>query len=175
MKTNLFLTIALALCALAIQAQEKPQVKVDVSFNRQAAEVQEPGYELWIPTQGKATNTFENNGLKFTFTAPEGQTPDYICRAGWSKTPMQNADNKAKNGRLTMDGMTLDANDNSWKDPFYGQFTLKIEGLPAGSHTLITITGGATLLKATQPLSPSCVRERRKPSCQLSVWLLLQM
>ena len=138
MKTNLFLTIALALCALAIQAQEKPQVKVDVSFNRQAAEVQEPGYELWIPTQGKATNTFENNGLKFTFTAPEGQTPDYICRAGWSKTPMQNADNKAKNGRLTMDGMTLDANDNSWKDPFYGQFTLKIEGLPAGSHTLIT-------------------------------------
>ena len=138
MKTNLFLTIALALCALAIQAQEKPQVKVDVSFNRQAAEVQEPGYELWIPTQGKTTNTFENNGLKFTFTAPEGQTPDYICRAGWSKTPMQNADNKAKNGRLTMDGMTLDANDNSWKDPFYGQFTLKIEGLPAGSHTLIT-------------------------------------
>lgn len=138
MKTNLFLTIALALCALAIQAQEKLQVKVDVSFNRQAAEVQEPGYELWIPTQGKATNTFENNSLKFTFTAPEGQTPDYICRAGWSKTPMQNADNKAKNGRLTMDGMTLDANDNSWKDPFYGQFTLKIEGLPAGSHTLIT-------------------------------------
>lgn len=46
MKINLFLTIALALCALAIQAQEKPQVKVDVSFNRQAAEVQEPGYEL---------------------------------------------------------------------------------------------------------------------------------
>lgn len=140
MKTILFMTIALVLCAMGIRAQDKPQVKVDVSiYNRNNPdETQEPGYEWWRPTSGKTSDTWETQGLKFTFVCPEGQTPDYIVRSGWQKTFMQNTDNKSKNGRLTMDGMVLDANDNDWKQPFYGQFTLKIEGLPAGSHTLTT-------------------------------------
>ena len=122
-------------------AQDKPQVKVDVSITNRnnPDETQEPGYEWWRVEQGKQSDTFEAAGLKFTFVAPTGQKPDYIVRSGWSKTFIQNADNKTQNGRLTYDGVTLDPNDNSYGAySFYGQLTLRIEGLPAGSHTLLT-------------------------------------
>lgn len=154
--------IALAvamLCTLTMTAQEKPQVKVDVSINnRSSNETQEPGYEWWCVTQGKTSNPFETGGLKFTFTAPEGQTPDYIIRSGWNKTLIQNATNKSKNGRLTFDGVSLDPNDNSWVGPYYGQFTLKIEGLPAGNHTLITYHNwwGDSVNTYAAPMSIRC-------------------
>ena len=123
-------------------AQEKPQVKVDVSISNRnnPDETQEPGYEWWRVDQGKQSDTFvSETGLKFTFTAPQGVTPDYIVRSGWSKSYIQNAANKAQNGRLTYDGVSLDPNDNYVSNySFYGAFTLKIEGLPAGQHTLLT-------------------------------------
>ena len=124
-----------------VGAQELPQVKVDVSISNRnnPDETQEPGYEWWRVEQGKQSNTFETAGLKFTFTAPSGQKPDYVVRSGWSKTYIQNADNKAQNGRLTFDGVTLDPDDNSYSSySFCGQLTLRIEGLPAGRHTLLT-------------------------------------
>ena len=136
----------LALALLVLQgpctlAQDKPQVKVDVSISNRnnPDETQESGYEWWRVEQGKQSNTFETAGLKFTFVAPTGQKPDYIVRSGWSKTYIQNADNKAQNGRLTFDGVTLDPDDNSYSSySFCGQLTLRIEGLPAGQHTLLT-------------------------------------
>ena len=133
--------LAVICCTLTVAAQEKPQVKVDVSITNRnnPDETLEPGYEWWKPAQGKQSDTFESAGLKFTFTAPEGVTPDYIVRTGWNKTYVQNADNKSKNGRLLYDGLSLDPNDNSvGASDYYGQLTLKIEGLPAGNHTLIS-------------------------------------
>ena len=146
LKTNRFMkklitTVIVACCTLMVAAQEKPQVKVDVSITNRnnPDETLEPGYEWWKPSQGKQSDTFESAGLKFTFTAPEGVTPDYIVRTGWNKTYVQNGDNKSKNGRLLYDGLSLDPNDNSvGASDYYGQLTLKIEGLPAGNHTLIS-------------------------------------
>jgi len=158
MKLMISLAVAM-LCTLSMTAQEKPQVKVDVSINgRSANETQETGYEWWCVTQGKTSNSFETGGLKFTFKAPEGQTPDYIVRSGWNKTLIQNATNKSKNGRLTFDGASLDPNDNSWVGPYYGQFTLKIEGLPAGNHTLMTYHNwwGDSVISYAAPMSISC-------------------
>lgn len=158
MKLMISLAVAM-LCTLSMTAQEKPQVKVDVSINgRSSNETQEPGYEWWCVTQGKTSNSFETGGLKFTFTAPEVQTPDYIIRSGWNKTLIQNATNKAKNGRLTFDGVSLDPNDNSWIGPYYGQITLKIEGLPAGNHTLMTYHNwwGDSIKNYAAPISIRC-------------------
>lgn len=141
MKKFMTTVLAVICCTLTVAAQEKPQVKVDVSITNRnnPDETLEPGYEWWKPAQGKQSDTFESAGLKFTFTAPEGVTPDYIVRTGWNKTYVQNADNKSKNGRLLYDGLSLDPNDNSvGASDYYGQLTLKIEGLPAGNHTLIS-------------------------------------
>ena len=142
MKKTLLTTAMLVLFLAIGMAQEKPQVKVDVSISNRnnPDETQEPGYEWWRVDQGKQSDTFvSETGLKFTFTAPQGVTPNYIVRSGWSKSYIQNAANKAQNGRLTYDGVSLDPNDNSVSAySFYGAFTLKIEGLPAGQHTLLT-------------------------------------
>ena len=136
---NFITTIAMACCSLLVTAQEKPQFKVDLNINnRSEAEVLEPGYTPWVVSQGK-TDTKEINGVTCTLTCPSGVTPEYILRPGWQKTYVQNAEYKAQNGRLTFDGISLDPNDNSVKaNDFYGSFTLKLEGLPAGQHTLIT-------------------------------------
>ena len=130
-----------ALTGMEVMAQEKPQLKVDVSITNRnnPDETQEPGFSWWKVSQGKTSDTFEENGIKCTFSCPSDVTPDYIVRSGWSKTLIQNADNKSKNGRLTFDGVTLDPNDNSIKaGDFYGKLILKLEGLPAGDHTLMT-------------------------------------
>lgn len=110
---------------------QTPQVKVDVSItNRGDAETLEPGYTVWRPAQGTTTDVLEVEGVKFCFSVPEGET--YICRTGWSKSYIQNAENKAQNGRLTFDGITLDPATGC------GEIDLIIEGLPKGTHTLQT-------------------------------------
>ncbi|MBO7139415.1 MAG: dockerin type I repeat-containing protein [Prevotella sp.] len=125
----------LAAVALAEEAAAQ-QLKVDISItNRQAQEVQEPGYALWQAAQGKTTS------MEFAVEG-EGQSPitctllcaddsDYEVRTGWSKTYIQNATYKGQNGRLTFDGVSLDPRT-------FGSFTLRIEGLPAGQHTIQT-------------------------------------
>lgn len=141
MMKKLLTTTLFLLCAMMMAAQEKPTVKVDVSITNRnnPDETLEPGFEWWKPSQGKQSDTFETGTLKFTFLAPEGVEPDYIVRTGWSKTYIQDATNKSQNGRLLYDGISLDPNDNSiGQSDYYGQITLKIEGLPAGTHTLMT-------------------------------------
>ena len=131
--SKVFLTSLLLLLGVTstspIYAQDKPQLKVDLSIaNRGDEETLEPGYTCWRVKQGKS-DTMTENGITCTFFCPGDA--DYDIRTGWSKSYVQNADNKSKNGRLTFDGINLDPNT-------YGTFTLRITGLPIGRHTLQT-------------------------------------
>ena len=127
--------VAMPFMLLATEGQAQ-QLKVDISItNRQAQEVQEPGYALWQVAQGKSTSMeFPVEGdlqspITCTLSCPADA--DYEIRTGWSKTYIQNATYKEQNGRLTFDGISLDPRT-------YGSFTLKIKGLPAGQHTIQT-------------------------------------
>ena len=121
---------ALMLAAVALcQGATAQQLKVDISItNRQAQEVQEPGYTLWQVAQGKSTSV-EIDGITCTLSCDADA--DYEVRTGWSKTYIQNTAYKEQNGRLTFDGISLDPRT-------YGSFTLRLEGLPAGEHTIQT-------------------------------------
>ena len=122
----LLASFLLAGSPLHVQGQ---QLKVDISMtNRQAQEVQEPDYLLWQVAQGK-TSSMVADGITLTLSCPAGAS--YELRTGWSKSFIQNATYKAQNGRLTFDGLSLDPRT-------YGSFTLRLEGLPAGRHTLQT-------------------------------------
>ncbi|MBO4315749.1 MAG: hypothetical protein J5867_07300 [Prevotella sp.] len=128
---RLFSLVALlsSIVTLKGMAQDKPQLKVDISItNRQAQEVQEPGYILWQTKQGKS-DALTVDGITFTLSCPTDA--DYEIRTGWSKTYIQNATYKEQNGRLTFDGISLDPRS-------YGSITLKIEGLPVGQHSIQT-------------------------------------
>ncbi len=132
LRTALFLA-AMAPLSSPLYAQ---QLKVDISItNRQAQEVQEPGYALWQAAQGKSTSAeFTTEGdvqIPITCTLSCPADADYEVRTGWSKTYVQNATYKSQNGRLTFDGISLDPRT-------YGSLTLRIEGLPAGQHTIQT-------------------------------------
>ena len=123
------LACPMGMMATSAFAQDKPQAKVDISItNRSDNETLEPGYTVWRVNQGKADSIIVDN-IKYVLSCPT--EVDYVIRPGWSKSYIQMAENKAKNGRLTFDGIALDPNG-------YGQFTLRIEGLPVGSHTLQT-------------------------------------
>ena len=116
---------------LPAAAQSLPQHKVDLSIsNRSDDETLEPGYTIWRVAQGKTDSKVIDN-VTYTLSCPA--EAEYELRPGWSKTFIQNADNKAKNGRLTFDGIALDPTNQ-----VYGQFTLKIDGLPAGTHSIQT-------------------------------------
>ena len=132
MKTTItFLRATAILAVVAFPAVTIPaqQLKVDISIaNRQAQEVQEPDYALWQPAQGKSTS-IEIDGITCTLSCPDDA--GYEVRTGWSKTYVQNATYKSQNGRLTFDGVSLDPRS-------YGSLTLRLEGLPAGRHTIQT-------------------------------------
>ena len=121
--------LLMLLTAIVAVAQDKPQLKVDVSItNRQAQEVQEPGYTLWQVKQGKE-DTLTVEGIKCTLCC--AADADYEIRTGWSKTYVQNAAYKEQNGRLTFDGLSLDPRKQ-------GTIVLRLEGLPVGEHSLQT-------------------------------------
>lgn len=112
-------------------AQSLPQQKVDISITgRGDEETLEPGYTVWRVAQGKSDSKVIDN-ITYTLSCPADA--EYVLRTGWSKTYIQNADNKAKNGRLTFDGIAIDPTNTH-----YASFTLKIEGLPAGTHSIQT-------------------------------------
>lgn len=107
-----------------------PTSKVDLSIgNRSDDETLEPGYTVWRVVSGQS-DALTLDGITYTFSVPEGA--EYQIRTGWNKTFIQNADNKAKNGRLTGDGLSLDP------ATACGQIDLTITGLPKGTHSLQT-------------------------------------
>lgn len=127
--SRLMTSLVMTMMAVMAVAQELPQLKVDISItNRQAQEVQEPGFILWQTVQGKS-DTLTVDGLKCVLFCPEDA--EYDIRTGWSKTYVQNADYKEKNGRLTFDGISLDPR-------VCGSLSLKLIGLPVGRHSLQT-------------------------------------
>lgn len=133
MKNHLFSFLLFASCLLATEqsfAQEKPQLKVDISIaGRGDAETLEPGFEVWRPAQGTSTSqTFGD--ITCTLSCPDNA--GYVLRTGWNKSYIQNAENKAQNGRLTGDGVSLDPATG------VGEITLTFQGLPVGTHTLQT-------------------------------------
>lgn len=105
------------------------QCKVDIGVNRSDAEVLEPGFINWKIAQG-ASDSIEIDGITFVIARGVNDTSHEI-RSGWSKTFIQNADAKAKNGRLTGDGVNLDPNE-------CGELRLVIKGLPVGNHAIQT-------------------------------------
>lgn len=105
------------------------QCKVDIGVNRSDAEVLEPGFINWKIAQG-ASDSIEIDGITFVIARGVNDTSHEI-RSGWSKTFIQNADAKAKNGRLTGDGVNLDPNE-------CGELRLIIKGLPVGNHAIQT-------------------------------------
>ena len=116
---------------LPAAAQSLPQHKVDLSIsNRSDDETLQPGYTVWRVAQGKTDSKVIDN-VTYTLSCPADAA--YELRPGWSKTYIQNAANKEKDGRLTFDGIALDPTNQ-----VYGQFTLKIEGLPVGTHSIQT-------------------------------------
>lgn len=123
--------LAFAAGVLAASAfAQMPQSKVDISISgRGDDETLEPGFVAWRVKQG-ASDSMELEGVTYTLSVPEGVS--YIIRSGWSKTFIQQAESKEKNGRLTGDGVSLDPSTRC------GEIDLTISGLPVGSHTLQT-------------------------------------
>ena len=130
MKRLVILACLLCMSAqVGLLAQQKPQAKVDLSFNRSNMdEILEPGYVNWIVPQVQSeSKTIE--GITFTWSTPAEEGAS--LRPGWNKTSIQNADNKSKDGRLTFDGLTIDPR-------AFGSMSLTISGLPVGKHSLQT-------------------------------------
>jgi len=129
-KAKLSLVIACMLGALSSAAQDLPVVKVDFSIaNRSDGETLEPGFTVWRVAQGTADSIMVD-GVTCKLSCPANQ--GYVLRTGWNKSFVQNADNKAQNGRLTGDGVSLDPATG------VGEITLTLTGLPAGNHVLQT-------------------------------------
>ncbi len=127
---NYLLSFLLLSATVSLYADGLPQSKVDLSMTgRSDEETLEPGFVVWRVTQGQSDSK-NIDGITYTFSVPSGA--GYVLRSNWNKSFIQNAANKAKNGRLTGDGLSLDPSTE------VGQIDLTIEGLPVGTHTLQT-------------------------------------
>lgn len=122
-------SLLFAFFAISSAFAQMLQCKVDIGVNRSDAEVLEPGFINWKIAQG-ASDSIEIDGITFVIARGVNDTSHEI-RSGWSKTFIQNADAKAKNGRLTGDGVNLDPNE-------CGELRLIIKGLPVGNHAIQT-------------------------------------
>ncbi|MBQ9200764.1 MAG: T9SS C-terminal target domain-containing protein [Bacteroidales bacterium] len=125
MKQIIFsLCLALSGAFVALTAQERPVVKVDLNMaGRQDAEVLEPGYTSWSIGNGSvAADSITVDGVTFKLSS-QG------FRGSWNKALIQA---KTDNSRLTMDGIM------SSPERATGEFTLSVRGLPAGEHSLQT-------------------------------------
>lgn len=122
-------SLLFAFFAISSAFAQMLQCKVDIGVNRSDAEVLEPGFINWKIAQG-AADSIEIDGITFVIARGVNDTSHEI-RSGWSKTFIQNADAKAKNGRLTGDGVNLDPNE-------CGELRLIIKGLPVGNHAIQT-------------------------------------
>ena len=131
---KIFLLFFSLLCISTMQAQ-LPSIKVDVSATGRTNldEILEPGYTWWNFKKDVKSDEIEVDGIKCTICIDENA--EYLLRGGWSKAFVQDATAKAKNGRLTGDGANIDPD-------MCGSMTLRLEGLPKGTHTLQTYHNG---------------------------------
>ncbi len=125
---------AMLVTASTFLAQEcmaqMPVLKVDLSQSgRSDAEVLEPGYTNWQVKQG-VSDAITIDGITCQLEC-KSNDPEAVLRTGWNKSNILNADYKAKNGRLTFDGVNLDPRG-------YGSIVLTMKNLPVGNHTLQT-------------------------------------
>lgn len=108
-----------------LYAEDLPVIKVD--FNEPSRsdmlEVLEPGYSAWPVAKDCQTASKTVDGVSFTVES------DINMRVGWKKEWVQT---RISNVRLLGDGLNLDPKDSE------GAITLKITGLPAGTHSLKT-------------------------------------
>ena len=145
MKTKFLLFAAMSVITLHSMAQT-PQCKVDISMSgRQAEEVLEPGYTSWQNMAEELTV----EGVTFSLSVPQGASNS--LRTGWNKAFIQKAEYKAKNARLTGDGVNLDPNE-------CGEFSLTIKGLPAGTHTTSAGKIQHSLQNGLSPCSATATR-----------------
>lgn len=124
--STLNLLTGLSLLFSTAAVAQLPEVKVDLNhFGRPEAEVNEPGYTPW-PVKSAMADSLTVNGIKFKFTkvGPAGTG----LTSNWYKAGLQ----APYYARMANDGLTVkDGNAG-------GMVELRISGLPAGMHTLLT-------------------------------------
>jgi hypothetical protein len=127
--TCALITLAGISTALTLAAQE---IKVDINNNNRAvSEGLDPAYtswntnSIWFPGGDSITNTFGGVTIRFTRVGPVGTAlePNY-WKAGVQSTTF--------NVKLTADGIKVASGDAG------GQIEMRISGLAAGNHTLLT-------------------------------------
>lgn len=141
MRKNLFLVCLFTLCANVTFAEkltasaELPTLKVDISeYSRtNTSEILEPGYTWWRFKKDVLSDTLVVDGIKCIVSLVE--PTDHLIRGGWNKNFVQNTEAKAKNARLTGDGVCIDPD-------VCGTIVLRLEGLPKGKHTIQTYHNG---------------------------------
>lgn len=108
------------------------EIKVDINnTGRPLSEGLDPAYtpwstnQYWFPGGDTISNTFDGVTVRFTRVGPEGTAlrPDY-WKVGVQSTTY--------NVKLTADGIKVDGGDAG------AQIEMRISGLSAGSHTLLT-------------------------------------
>lgn len=122
---NKFLLIIFIFLSPYIFAQS-PVVKLDIDMSgRTSAEVSDGDYYSWVPDNANTT-TKVVSGVTFTFTRLGANGT--ALKADWYKAGVQ-APNYA---RLVCDGIYVDGGNAG------AQIELKISGLPAGTHSILT-------------------------------------
>ncbi|SIT27933.1 Por secretion system C-terminal sorting domain-containing protein [Filimonas lacunae] len=126
MKTKrLLLAIGLWPCLVLTATAQSPVVKIDFDqAGRATAEVTEPGYTAWVVPEA-VTDSLTVNGIKLVLKKGTAGTS---LGTDWYKAGIQSP----SYARLVCDGVTVkDGNAG-------GEIELRIKGLPAGQHTLLT-------------------------------------
>lgn len=136
---RLLLAFGLWPCLLHTATAQSPVVKIDFDMaGRSTAEVTETGYTPWAVTD-TASDSLTINGVKFVL---KKGTVGTSLGTDWYKAGVQSPNY----ARLVCDGVTVkDGNAG-------GQIELRIKGLPAGQHTLLTYHN--TVQAPTNTFSP---------------------
>ena len=117
--------LALSLLTPALVFAQAPVLKVDMNTaERRAAEVSEPGYTAW-PVKPGIANVLQLKGVTITFIKKSG---DGNLAPGYYKTAVQ----APYYARLAGDGLALEGGNAA------AAIEMRISGLPAGQHTLLT-------------------------------------
>lgn len=120
------LLISCLITSLAVFAQQKPVVKVDLNeSNRRVVETNESGYSSWQIKTGNSDSFTEGN-IKITFTklgSNRGELTSEWYKAGMGSPHF---------AYLIADGVTLKDGDAA------GKIEMRISGLPEGENTLLT-------------------------------------